>query len=174
MTNAEFQKHLKEILDSHDIIGKGNSMTVNELLYLLRMDKDVSDYNVNLVTEDGSVSCIFSVKQCFVPVKSLALHVKKVECDEFDWGVDETCLIVHTEEKPTDNTEWFGIVRWCKDDLISALTDRGYPATEHNIATLYNLCNQHWFTDNMIETGWEYIYNKIDSECEWDEFPKEE
>lgn len=174
MTNAEFQKHFKKLLDTHDIIGKGNSMTVNELLYLLRMDKDVSDYNVNLVTEDGSISCIFSVKQCFVPVKSLVLHVKKVECDEFDYGIEDVCLIVHTEEKSTDDTTWFGIVRWCDADLKEALILRGYPATENNIARLRNLCETHWFTDSMIETGWEYIYNKIFSEGEWDKFPKEE
>lgn len=47
---------------------------------------------------------------------------------------------------------------------MSALDDRGYPATEANVAKLYNLISGHWFTDNMIEAGWNDIYYQIDSE----------
>ena len=61
----------------------------------------------------------------------------------------------------SNNVEWFGQVRWCEDDLKVALENEGYPATESNIAKLYDLCNNHFFTDFMIEKGWEYIYSQI-------------
>ena len=60
------------------------------------------------------------------------------------------------------NKEWFGQVRWCEDDLITALEEMGYPATEENISRLYSMCDKHWFTDCMVEAGWEYIENCID------------
>lgn len=57
--------------------------------------------------------------------------------------------------------EWFGVVRWCEEDLKIALEREGYPVTENNIAKLRSICEQHFFTDFMIEQGWEYIYNSI-------------
>lgn len=69
--------------------------------------------------------------------------------------------------------EWFGQVRWCEEDIKAALEDRGYPVTENNIAKLSNLCNSHWFTDHMIEAGWEYMYNNIGCGDGWD-VPEEE
>ena len=68
-----------------------------------------------------------------------------------------------------DNEEWFGQVRWCENDLKSALEENGYPITENNIAQLYSLCDTHWFTDHMIEAGWEYINNQIGYGEEWEE-----
>lgn len=67
-----------------------------------------------------------------------------------------------------DNAEWFGQVRWCEEDIKSALEENGYPATENNIARLYSLCNTHWFTDHMIEAGWEYIHEQIGNYKEWE------
>lgn len=100
MTNVEFQEHLKEIYASHDILGKSEKKTVNELFYMLRMDDTVNDYNINLVYEDGRIASVFSVKQCFVPVRDLALHVKSVEYDEFDYGITEDiCLLTVYVEK---------------------------------------------------------------------------
>lgn len=65
--------------------------------------------------------------------------------------------------------EWFGQVRWCEDDLKVALEDKGYPVTENNIAKLYTLCDSHWFIDQMIEAGWEYMHNIIGYGDGWDE-----
>ena len=59
--------------------------------------------------------------------------------------------------------EWFGTVRWNEDDLANALELHDYPATEENIAKLREMCDNHWFTDYMIELGWSYIYDKIDN-----------
>ena len=64
--------------------------------------------------------------------------------------------------------EWFGQVRWCKEDLEEALRQRGYPVTENNVNKLYQHCNNHWFTDQMIEAGWEFIYSMIGYEDGWD------
>lgn len=67
-------------------------------------------------------------------------------------------------------TEWFGKVRWCEDDLKAALEDRGYPVTENNVDKLFVICNSHWFTDYMIEAGWEYMYSNIGDGDGWDKF----
>ena len=72
-----------------------------------------------------------------------------------------------------NHTEWFGMVRWCESDIEEALRYQGYPVTENNIAKLYNLLNSHWFTDHMIEAGWEYMYDQIGYGDGWDE-PREE
>ena len=165
MTNAEFQKHLQDIYNSHDILGKSERKTVNELLYMLRMDSSVTDYNVILMSDDGRTLCIPSVKECFVPVHDLTLYVKEVEYEEDDY-FDGICLTVHTEDK------WFGKVRWCIEDLENALETQGYPVTENNVSKLYELCSKHWFEDHMIEIGWEYMYNHIGCGDGWDEYEK--
>lgn len=98
MTNAAFQNKLKEIYSSYNFIGKSERKTLNTLLYMLRMDEEVADYNVNLVDEVGEIVCIPSVKECFVPTKYLAMYVKKVECEEENYGFDGLCLTVYVEE----------------------------------------------------------------------------
>ncbi len=64
--------------------------------------------------------------------------------------------------------EFFGEVKWYKDDLVNALECCNYPLTENNIEKLYNLCNNHWFVDYMIEMGFEYMYNHIGMGDGWD------
>lgn len=98
MTNVEFQERLRQMYAENPMIARSKKKTVNEVLYLLRMDKE-NDYNVNLV-EDKVWSCIPSVKECFIPVKTLAKHVKSIECDETDYGfeVKEVCLTIVTEK----------------------------------------------------------------------------
>ena len=98
MTNVEFQEKLRKMYEENPMIARSKKKTVNEILYLLRMDKE-NDYNVNLI--EGTVwSCIPSVKECFVSVKTLAKHVKSIECDETDYGfeVKEICLTIVTEK----------------------------------------------------------------------------
>lgn len=94
MTNKEFQNKLQEMYKAHPMIARSKKKTVNEILYMLRMDKE-NDYNVNLI-EDGVWTCIPSVKECFIPVKTLAKHVKSIECDETDYGFEckEICLTI--------------------------------------------------------------------------------
>lgn len=96
MTNAEFQTRLQEMYEAHSLIAKREKKTVNELFYVLRMDK-ANDYNINVI-DNGFVSCIPSVKECFVPVRILAKHVKKVTCEEEDYECAEICLTLVTEK----------------------------------------------------------------------------
>lgn len=96
MTNREFQKRLQMLYKEHPMIAKSEKKTINELFYVLRMDKE-NDYNINVI-DRGFVSCIPSVKECFVNVKMLAKHVKTVECDEDDYDCEEICLTVVTEK----------------------------------------------------------------------------
>ena len=98
MTNAEFQQHLQNIYDSHDILGKDKRPTVNALFYMLRQDKKVADYNVNLLRENGGCVCVPSVQETFVAISELKMHVNKVECEEEDYGFDGLCLNVYVEE----------------------------------------------------------------------------
>ena len=95
MTNKEFQNKLQEMYGNYSMIAKRNTKTVNELLYVLRMDKE-NDYNVSIVN-GHSTMCIPSVKECFVPVRTLAKNVKEVEYDEEDYGCEEICLTVVVE-----------------------------------------------------------------------------
>ena len=60
------------------------------------------------------------------------------------------------------NNEWFGNVRWCEEDLISALVDNKVHATARNVAKLRKVVDTHWFIDFMIEAGWDYIQAKIE------------
>lgn len=102
MTNADFQKKLEVMYASHSFITKGPRKTFNELAWVLRQD-DV-DYNVNIVpyNDDTRWLCIPSIKECFIPVRDLAMHVSKVEFDEDfnndDFGYDGICLTVWLED----------------------------------------------------------------------------
>ena len=70
----------------------------------------------------------------------------------------------------TNNTEWFGVVRWCEGDLKAALQERGYPVTENNIAKLYGICSHHSFEDCMVDAGWNFMCNNIGYDDGWDEY----
>lgn len=98
MTNVEFQDRLAKMYADNPFIARSKKKTVNEIFYLLRMDKE-NDYNISMV-EDGVWTCVPSVKECFVPVKSLARHVKSIVCDdeEENPGCPEICLTIVTEK----------------------------------------------------------------------------
>ena len=65
--------------------------------------------------------------------------------------------------------KWFGQVRWCEEDLRNALEDQGYPVTKNNVVKLRSICEHHFFTDCMIERGWEFINESIGYGDGWDE-----
>ena len=98
MTNAEFQEKLRQLYSENPMIARSKKKTVNEIFYLLRQDKE-NDYNVSMV-EDGAWTCVPSVKECFVPVRTLARHVKSIVCDddEANLGCAEICLEIETED----------------------------------------------------------------------------
>ena len=96
MTKQEWKNKLEQIYKEHPMIARSKKKTVNEVLYMLRMDKE-NDYNINLI-EDGIWSCIPSVKETFVSVRTLAKYVKSIEIDEHDYGCEEICLNIVTED----------------------------------------------------------------------------
>ena len=103
MTNAEFQAKLEQMYEEHPIIAGGPKKTFNVLTWLLKQD-DI-DYNISIppYEEGRGWLCIPSVKECFIPVRELAMHVKKIEVDEEDYSDDEfkydgVCLTVWLEE----------------------------------------------------------------------------
>ena len=83
MTNAEFQIKLDEMYAKHPMIALSNPKSLNELLYVLRMEGD-QDYCIS--TNNGM--CIPSVRETFVPSKDLAKKVVSIEWEEFE---DEEC-----------------------------------------------------------------------------------
>lgn len=60
-----------------------------------------------------------------------------------------------------EKSEWFGVVRWCDDDIKSALIENGYSDTEGNVSIIRQKCEHHCFEDAMIEIGWSYIHSYI-------------
>jgi hypothetical protein len=99
MINAEFQKKLavmtKEWLP---IVSK--QMTVNELIWILRHDKDVEDYNLNINSESQGFS-FGLLKESFTPTRILALQITSIEYEEDDCEDEEMrspypCLVVKT------------------------------------------------------------------------------
>lgn len=59
------------------------------------------------------------------------------------------------------DSQWFGKVRWCDDDIREALRNNGFKDCEVNISVIRKECEHHCFKDGMIETGWHYINSYI-------------
>ena len=79
MTNAEFQKKLNDMYAKHPMIMRSNPKSLNELMYVLRMEGD-RDYAIS--TNDGG--CIPSVRETFVSTRELAKKVTSIEWEEFE------------------------------------------------------------------------------------------
>lgn len=79
MTNAEFMNKLGEMYTKHPMIALSNPKSLNELMYVLRMEGD-RDYSIS--TNDGG--CIPSVRETFVSTRTLAKKVVSIEWEEFE------------------------------------------------------------------------------------------
>ena len=79
MTNVEFQNKLNAMYAKHPMIARSNPKSLNELMYVLRMEGD-RDYSIS--TNDGG--CIPSVRETFVPSRDLAKKVTSIEWEEFE------------------------------------------------------------------------------------------
>ena len=79
MTNAEFQVKLDAMFAKHPMIARSNPKSLNELMYVLRMEGD-RDYSIS----DNEGGCIPSVRETFVPTRTLAKKVTSIEYEEFD------------------------------------------------------------------------------------------
>ena len=95
MTKIDFKNRLDTLYDEHPMIKASKVKTFNELTYVLRMDQSSVDYNIATVDPDGSYGFIVSVRECFIPTRDLAKHVKKIEFDGYDKEMDTIGLTVH-------------------------------------------------------------------------------
>lgn len=96
MTKEEFQARLDALYKENPMIARSKKKTVNEVIYVLRQDKEF-DYCISM-QEDAAWTCIPSVKECFIPVRTLARHVKEVVFDEQDDECKEVCLTFVVED----------------------------------------------------------------------------
>ena len=87
MTNNEFFTKLNCILSKYPLIAKSNPMSLNELVYVLRMEDE--DYCIS----DNLGGCIPSVKETFIPTRLLAKKIKSVEWDEEVNEISDTNVI---------------------------------------------------------------------------------
>jgi hypothetical protein len=79
MTNVEFMTKLEAMYAKHPIIARSNHKSLNELMYVLRMEGD-RDYSIS----DNEGGCIPSVRETFVPTRTLAKKVVSIEWEEFE------------------------------------------------------------------------------------------
>lgn len=90
MTNAEFQKLLKEVFEGQFLMNGRDYHTVNELLHVLRYDdklKSLDGVNISVCKTDDSCTCIPCL-DAFVDLKTLGVWFNddsvEFETDEFD------------------------------------------------------------------------------------------
>lgn len=82
MTNNEFLAKLNKLFNEHLPIS-GKKITVNELVYVLRHDNEVEDYNLNIDSKSLGFSFGF-LKESFFPTRHLALKIDSIEYEEDD------------------------------------------------------------------------------------------
>lgn len=80
MTNNEFNLWLNKEFAKYPMLAKSNPKSLNELVYVLRMSE--MDFCLNTIEENGVFGCIPSVKETFIPTRSLAQKIKHMEYDE--------------------------------------------------------------------------------------------
>lgn len=82
MTNNEFLVKLNAMFKEHLPIS-GKVKTINELIFVLRHDNKVKDYNLNINSESHGFSFGFA-KESFFPTRHLALKIKSIEYEEYE------------------------------------------------------------------------------------------
>lgn len=62
--------------------------------------------------------------------------------------------------------DWFGVVRWCNQDIEQMLIKNGIEPTDELVSAVRTECeNNHHFTDGMIEAGLAAIEKEICFTC---------
>ena len=87
MTNAEFAIKLDKLFKLH-MPFPSKKRTINELLFVLRHDNEVEDYNLNINSKSLGFSFGFA-KESFFPTRYLALEIKSIEYEEDDCEDEE-------------------------------------------------------------------------------------
>ena len=85
MTNAEFKVKL-DALTKEWLPIASKTMTVNELVWILRHDNDVEDYMMNIDSESNGFS-FGLLKESFTPTRLLALKIQSIEYEEYEESV---------------------------------------------------------------------------------------
>jgi hypothetical protein len=128
---------------------------------------EIAEFSISFFDGDDD-ECSFGSNTDIEDYKIKLLKIEFVDMEtEESFNVRQDVIYDFNKELTTQH-EWFGQVRWCEDDLKEALRVQGYPATENNVAKLKALCEHHFFTDCMIERGWEYMYDSIGCDNGWD------
>ena len=65
-----------------------------------------------------------------------------------------------------NNNNYFGVVRWCAEDVADAIETQGFEPTEENVKTVMSELNEMALTAVMIQAGWDYLYNLVNEELE--------
>ena len=82
MTNVEFKAKLDAMVKEWLPIAS-KTMTINELVWVLRHDNDVEDYMMNIDSESNGFSFGF-LKESFTPTRLLALKIQSIEYEEYE------------------------------------------------------------------------------------------
>ena len=82
MTNNEFLVQLNEMFKQHLPIS-GKVKTINELIFVLRHDNEVEDYNLNINSKAHGFS-FGMLKESFFPTRHLALKIQSIEYEEYE------------------------------------------------------------------------------------------
>lgn len=82
MTNAEFKTKL-DVMTKEWLPIVSKTMTINELVWILRHDNDVEDYMMNINSESEGFSFGF-LKESFTPTRLLALKINSIEYEEYE------------------------------------------------------------------------------------------
>jgi len=84
--------------------------------------------------------------------------------------IDDLCEAINCgdfDAPPTtpampDDSDTFGHVSWCAEDIKTALKERGKPLTDDNIDAVSASYYCRHIEDSMIERGWENIYMAVE------------
>ena len=87
MTNVEFMNKLDKLFKEYLPI-KSKKITINELIFALRHDNEVEDYNLNIESKSLGFSFGFA-KESFFPTRYLALKIDSIEYEEDDCEDEE-------------------------------------------------------------------------------------
>lgn len=65
-----------------------------------------------------------------------------------------------------NNNNYFGVVRWCAEDIADAIETQGFKLTEENINKVMAEFSETALQATMIQAGWDYLYNIVNQELE--------
>lgn len=63
-----------------------------------------------------------------------------------------------------NNNNYFGIVRWCEEDVADAIETQGFEPTEENVKAVMAEFSEAALQTTMIQAGWDYLYNLVNEE----------